>query len=83
MKVSDEIREHVIRRHIDPARAAKEKELTLRAGDIHKELGYRQRMPAVCSVLGSNRLEMEAQVKRLRMEGPHNGSNACFTYAIL
>ena len=79
---SDEIREHVIRRHIEPARIAGDKEITLRAGDIHRELGYAARMPAVCSVLGSNRLEREAHVKRTRREGPENGSNAMFTYSI-
>jgi hypothetical protein len=80
---ADEIREHVIRKHFEPARAAQKKELTLRAGDIHKELGLEQRMPAVCSVLGSNRLEREARVKRLKVEGPHNGANALFTYEVL
>jgi 5-methylcytosine-specific restriction protein B len=82
MKPSDEIREHVIRKHIEPARMAGGKELTLRAGDIHKELGYSGRMPAVCSVLGSNRLEREGRVKRTRREGPQNGANAIFVYSI-
>lgn len=80
---ADEIREHVIRKHFEPARAAQKKELTLRAGDIHKELGLEQRIPAVCSVLGSNRLERKARAKRLKLEGPHNGANALFTYEIL
>jgi 5-methylcytosine-specific restriction enzyme B len=80
---ADEIRGHVIRKHFEPARAAEKKELTLCAGDIHKELNLEQRMPAVCSVLGSNRLERVARVKRLKMEGPHNGANALFTYEVL
>jgi hypothetical protein len=78
-----EIRKHVIRTHFETARAAKKTEITLRAGDVHKELGLDQRMPAVCSVLGSNRLEREARVKRLKTAGPHNGSNALFTYDVL
>ena len=80
---ADSIREHVIRNHVEPARAAQRAEITLRAGDIHKELLLKDRVPAVCSVLGSNRLESEARVKRLRVEGPHNGANALFTYEIL
>ncbi len=83
MKVSDEIREHVIRKHFEPAKAAEKKELTLRAGDIHKELGLEGRMPAVCRVWGSNRLEKEARVHQLKTQGPHNGSNGRLTYAIL
>jgi 5-methylcytosine-specific restriction protein B len=80
---ADEIREHVIRNHIEPARAAQKAEISLRAGDIHKELVLKDRMPAVCSVLGSNRLEREARVKRLSVVGPHNGANALFTYEVL
>jgi hypothetical protein len=78
-----EIRAHVVRNHFEPARAAQKAEITLRAGDVHKELLLVDRMPAVCSVLGSNRLEREARVKRLRVEGPHNGANTLFTYEVL
>ena len=78
-----EIRGHVIKNHFEPARAAQKTEITLRAGDIHKELYLTDRMPAVCSVLGSNRLEREARAKRLKVEGPHNGANALFTYEVL
>jgi 5-methylcytosine-specific restriction protein B len=80
---ADEIRGHVIRNHFEPARAARKAEITLRAGDVHKELLLVDRMPAVCSVLGSNRLEREARVKRLKIEGPHDGANALFTYEVL
>ena len=80
---ADAIRGHVIRNHIEPARAAQKAEISLRAGDVHKELLLVDRMPAVCNVLGSNRLEREARVKRLKMEGPHNGANALFTYEVL
>jgi 5-methylcytosine-specific restriction enzyme B len=80
--LNDDIREHVIQKHFEPARVAQKKVITLRAGDIHNELSLKQRMPAVCSVLGSNRLEIEARVKRLKVEGPHNGSNALFTYEV-
>ena len=83
MRPSDEIREHVIRRHFQPAKSGGATELTIRAGDIHKELDYANRMPAVCSVLGSNRLEREAAVTLSQRNGPHNGANALFTYLLL
>jgi 5-methylcytosine-specific restriction protein B len=77
------IRQHVITRHFEPARASGAKELTLRAGDLHKELNYKNRMPAVCSVLGSKRLETEARVHRTSTNGPHNSSTTRFTFTIL
>jgi 5-methylcytosine-specific restriction protein B len=81
--VADAIRQHAITKHFEPARASGAKELTLRAGDLHKELNYKNRMPAVCSVLGSKRLETEARVHRTSTRGPHNSSTTCFTYTIL
>jgi 5-methylcytosine-specific restriction protein B len=80
MKLSEEIREYIIRHHIERARRNGQARLTLRAGDIHEELGYSGRVPAVCSVLGSNRLQHEARIRRLRHVGPHNGLNAEFSY---
>ena len=82
MRPSDQIRNHIIEYHVKPAQNKRAKELTLRAGDIHNELGYSDRMPAVCSVLGSNRLEREAGIRRLRREGPHNGANVYFVYSL-
>ncbi len=82
-EVAVEIRHHVITRHFDPARVSGAKELTLRAGDIHKELKYENRMPAICSVLGSKRLETAARVHRTNTLGPHQSSTTRFTYNIL
>jgi sirohydrochlorin ferrochelatase len=81
-EVAVAIRQHVINKHIEPARASGAKELTLRAGELHKELSYKNRMPAVCSVLGSKRLETEARVHRTSTRGPHNSSTTSFTYTM-
>jgi 5-methylcytosine-specific restriction protein B len=77
------IRQHVITKHFEPARASGAIELTLRAGDLHKELNYKNRMPAICSVLGSKRLETEARVHKTSTSGPHNSTTTRFTFAIL
>lgn len=77
------IRQHLIAQHFEPARSSGAKELTLRARDIHKELNFKGRMPAVCSVLGSKRLETEARVHRTSTTGPHQSSTTRFTFAIL
>jgi 5-methylcytosine-specific restriction protein B len=82
-EVAGAIRAHVITKHFEPARVSEAKVLTLRAGDVHKELRYKNRMPAVCSVLGSKRLETEARVHRTSTSGPHQSSTTCFTYTIL
>ena len=82
MKLSNQIRNHIIKNHMKPARKNNRNELTIRAGDIHEELGYSNRMPAVCSVLGSNKLQNEAHIQLAKREGPHNGANARFFYIL-
>lgn len=80
MRPSDEVREHVIRRQVHPARSAGLMDLTLRARDIHSELAYANTMPAVVCVLGSNRLEKEAAITLSRRNGAHHRANALFTF---
>ncbi len=79
MRLSEEILAHVVKNHIEPAKRAEHKRLTMRAGDIHGELGYTRRVPAICSVLGSNRLQARTNIQLIDRKGPHNGANARFT----
>ncbi len=82
MKLSDEILQHLVIRHLVPAWQVHQKRLTLRVGDVHKELGYRQRMPAVCSVLGSDWLQRMTGIRLIERQGPQNGSSAQFTFEL-
>ncbi len=82
MRPSDDILQHVVRQHFVPAWRAGKEQITLRAGDIHRELGYQNRMPAVCSVLGSDRLQRLARVRLAERQGPQNGSNARFRFEL-
>jgi 5-methylcytosine-specific restriction protein B len=83
MSFSDSIRNHCIENYIKPARDNNIQNISIRAGDIHKEMNYRDRMPLVCSALGSNKFEEEANVKKLNVTGPSNGANAIFHFEIL
>ena len=82
MKPSDEILQHIVTRHLVPARQIHQKRLALRAGDVHKQLGYCQRMPAVCSVLGSDQLQRMTGIRLIDRQGPQNGSSVQFTYEL-
>lgn len=82
-EIAAHVRSYVIANHFEPARASGLKEITLRAGDLHKKLNYKNRMPAICSVLGSRRLEIEARVRKTNTSAPHNSSTTSFTYTIL
>jgi 5-methylcytosine-specific restriction protein B len=48
MTQADRIRQFVIDRYIEQARALGRSEITVRAGDVHQAMGLANAMPAVC-----------------------------------
>lgn len=82
MSYADDVRTYCKENIIDRTRARGEKQVTIRAGDIHTVMGYRNRMPLVCAALGSNKFEEIAEVERISLTGPTNGANALFTFRI-
>ena len=82
MNRADDIRDFAFRKFIEPARKQGKRTVTIRAGDVHKDMGLYDRMPAVCSALGSNKFENQFNIKRLKVEGPIQGANALFTFEI-
>ncbi len=82
MTHSDRVREYCKTNIVDPARARGDSTVTIRAGDIHAALGFKNRLPLVCSALGANVFEELARVHRIGIEGPTNGANAVFTFSL-
>jgi len=78
--LADQIRDYVIESVVKPARTRGDKEITVRAGDVHRALNLRNRLPAVCAALGSGIFLHRASVRRKKVEGPANGSNTEFTF---
>lgn len=78
------IREYIRTRYLEPARQRRETLVTIRAGDIHRELGLRNRVPNVCQVMESRVLEKEAGVKVSSKQGPPSGRGTTLTvtYAV-
>jgi hypothetical protein len=78
------IREYIRSRYLEPARQRRETLVTIRAGDIHRELGLRNRVPNVCQVMESRLLEKEAGVKVSSKQGPPSGRGTTLTvtYAV-
>jgi hypothetical protein len=80
MNHADEVREYCRIQYVEPARSRGETSITIRAGDVHAALNYKNRYPLVCSALGANAFEDLARVKRISIEGPLNGANTVFTF---
>jgi hypothetical protein len=80
MRQADRILQHVVTAHFVPAWKAATPAIELRAGDLHKELKLSNRMPAMCSVLGSERLKKLTRTRLVERRGPQQGANAVFVY---
>jgi len=80
MSYADDVRQYCKDNIIDPARRRGEEQIVIRAGDIHKAMGYQSRMPLVCAAIGAKKFEEIAGVVRVSLTGPTNGANAMFTF---
>jgi len=81
---ASEIRQFIRIRYVEPARRKSETLVTLRAGDLHRELGLRNRVPNVCQVMESKLLQKEAGVRVSSKQGPPSGrgTTLAVTYAV-
>ena len=78
--LSDRIREHVLVHHIAPARDAGENVVTVRAGDVGREMGLQDRVPAVAAALRSGKLLELAGVEAAGEPDGRDGPAATFEY---
>lgn len=82
MADSHDIRSHIIRSYVQPARNRNDYTVTVRVGDVVQELFPSPAIPAVCAVLGSNVFEREARVQRLAVDGPLPGASTLFVFKL-
>ncbi len=79
---ADRIRQHALTRHVEPARRAGQDTVTITAGDASREMGLDNRVPAVCSALGSQKFQDCAGVQLLERRGPWQSTTTEFIFAI-
>lgn len=79
---ADEIRAFVSRTLVNPARASKKTSIKVVAGDVHKDMGLQNRMPAVCSALDAQKFQDQFNILISRRDGPRQGPTATWIFAI-
>ena len=82
MKQADRIRQHALTHHVRPARAADHGTLTIRVGDVCRDMGLQNRVPNVCSALRSRAFLDLAGLEFLERIGPEQSTTTRFQYAI-
>ena len=83
MSQADDIRQYAATHYIEPARRAGHNAVSIRAGDVHKAMDLTNRMPAVCSAMGTKKFQDMAHVKVESITGPNQGATTTFHYRIL
>jgi hypothetical protein len=83
MKPSNEVREHCRVHYIEPTRARGESTIAIRAGTVHSDLGYKNRLPLVCAAIGAKVFEEACRLERIGVVGPLNGASTTFTFRLL
>ena len=84
---ADIIREHALECHVEVARRAHQKTLTIVSGKVEQELRSRNkipenRLPNICQALKGRKFLEMAGVRLLKREGPKASTTTCFHYAI-
>lgn len=82
MILADRIRKYVLDRKIKPARNQGVTSITIIAGEIHSDMGLKNRMPAVCGALDADKFLDYAQVKLILRTGPKQGSTAKWVFSL-
>jgi hypothetical protein len=79
---SEQVREYVERHAVEPARKQGQMEFPVVAGEVHKSLGFSNRLPLVCQALRSKRLLERNGLSLKSAEGPPSGlsTRTVFTY---
>lgn len=80
--LADEVRSFIQERYVKPARDRGERVITIKAGEIQKEMGLKGKIPTICSALSSKRLQKACGIRLLKREGPSCGAEATYTYEI-
>jgi hypothetical protein len=82
--LNEEVQQHVLTNYLGPAKARGEKTIQIKAGDVHRDLHWTNRVPSVCTTLGSKKFQRETGLELIRKEGPPSGmgTRAIFTYRV-
>ncbi len=77
---AEAIRAYATRQYIEPARRTGARRVQIRAGDVHRGMRLRNRVPNVCSVLGSKTFLRANGLAVEEVSGPPSGMGTRVTY---
>ena len=81
--LADRVRQHVLVHHITPARDGGENLIRVTSGEVHREMGLQDRMPAVCGALDTEKFLELAGVAMEERTGPPQGATTTFVFRVV
>jgi hypothetical protein len=84
MGLNEEIQKHIKVTYLEPARRSGQEMIRIRAGDVHRDLHWVNRVPSVCTTLASRKFQRETGLELVGKEGPPSGNSTTvvFTYRL-
>ena len=85
MNPTDQVREIARVRFVEPARKKRASTFEIVAGDVHRELGFSNRVPLVCNALRSGAFLVANHLELVKWDGPPSGQSTTvrFTYRFI
>jgi hypothetical protein len=85
MSLNEEVQRHIESAYLKPARARGETTIHVKAGDVHRDLHWVNRVPSVCTTLGSQKFQRETGLELVHKDGPPSGmgTRMVYTYCLV
>ncbi len=80
MSHADQIRVYATEKYVLPARQRNQKQFSINAGDVVRELKLTRRVPAVCQALGTREFLRSNGLRVVAADGPPSGQSTTVTY---
>ena len=84
MTLSEQVLRHIETVYVVPARQRGESTIRVKAGDVHRDLHWANRVPSVCTTLSSQKLQRAVGIELIAKDGPPSGQSTTvvFTYRL-
>lgn len=80
MSLADDIRRFVYRHYLQPGFAKGAVEVSVRSGEVHRDMRFQNRMPAVCAALDAKKFQEQFGLRLVDRSGPAQSSTVVFVF---
>jgi len=78
--LNKEVQRYVLSTYVGPAKVRGENTIRIKAGDVHRDLHWVNRVPSVCTTLSSKKFQRETGLELISKQGPPSGYSTTVVY---